>query len=132
LEANTSNTSGNISDGGEKAAAGLRLEYFRQVENREVFTNWMECSTLDNLKDALDEELTEHLERLLAKALPPSDRKQRETDLKYCVRRLEERYLRDLNVEEEMRLAQATDEERREQEQKIIQVNERLNEIFRS
>ena len=131
LEANTSNTSGNISDGGEKAAAGLRLEYFRQVENREVFTNWMECSTLDSLKDALDEELTEHLERLLAKALPPSDRKQRETDLKYCVRRLEERYLRDLNVEEEMRLSQATDEEREEQEQKIIQVNERLNEIFR-
>ena len=125
LEANTSG-------GGEKAAAGLRLEHFRQVENREVFTNWMECSTLDSLKDALDEELTEHLERLLAKSLPPSDRKQRETDLKYCVRRLEERYLRDLNVEEEMRLAQATDEERREQEQKIIQVNERLNEIFRS
>ena len=113
------------------ATRGPRLEYFRRVENREVFTNWMKCSKLEALREALDEELKEHLEHLLAKALPPAERRQVETDFSYCVRRLEERYLRDLNVEEEARLSQAGPEERDEQEHKIIQLSERLNHIFR-
>ena len=117
-------------DGGD-ATRGPRLEYFRRVENREVFTNWMKCSKLEALTETLDEELKEHLDYLLAKALPPADRKQLEADFSYCVRRLEERYLRDLNVEEEARLSQAGPEERDEQEHKIIQLSERLNRIFR-
>ena len=116
-------------DPGE-GADGLRPEYFFRVENREVFTNWMKCSKLDGLRESLDEELGGHLDYLLAKALPPADRKQREDDLRYGVRRLEERYLRELNREEQVRLAEADPDQRADQERRIIQLSERLNQIF--
>ena len=117
-------------DADEKSAGNLRLEYFQRVENREVFTNWIKCSTLDVLREALDEELQEHLEHLLAKVLPPSDRNQREMALGDCGRRLEERYLRELKREEELRLSQATPEELEEQGQGILQINERLKHVL--
>ena len=113
------------------AIGGLRLEYFQRVENREVFTNWMKCSTLDTLRETLDEELRGHLEHLLSKGLPPSDLSQRQADLRYCISRLEQRYLRELNSEEGVRLSQVAPEERESQEQKLIQLGERLNHIFR-
>ena len=113
------------------AIGDLRFEYFQRVENREVFTSAMKCSTLDALRETLDEELRGHLEHLLSKGLPPSDRNQRQADLRYCVRRLEQRYLRELNSEEGIRLSQVSPEEREGQEQKLIQLGERLNHIFR-
>ena len=112
-------------------ASDLRLEYFQRVENREVFTNWMKCSTLDCLREALDDELKGHLEYLLIKELPPANPKQREAGLKFCVRRLEERYLRELNIEEGLRLSQATPEERDKQEQTIVHVTERLKRVLK-
>ena len=112
------------------AANRLRMEYFRRVENREVFTNWIKCSTLDALAEVLDDDLKGHLESLLAKALPPSDRKQRESDFTYCARRLEERFLRELNLEEGIRLSEASQDEREEQEHKIVQVSDRLKRIL--
>ena len=128
------NGSGETESAGFTEEAGdaykLRLEYFQRVDNREVFTNWIRCSTLDALRDSLDEELKEHLEHLLTKFLPPSDRKQREAAFKDCVRRLEERYLRDLKREEGMRLSEATVEEVEEQGQEILQLNERLKQVF--
>ena len=136
---NSGNGGGN--DGGNDAPAGgiaetddgvegPRIEYFRRVENREVFTNWMKCSTLKVLKESLDEELSEHLDYLVARVLPPADRLQRELDLRYCVRRLKERYLRELNGEEEMRLSQVAPEELEEQERRLVMVNERLRDVF--
>ena len=120
-----------ITDEDGKSAWDLRLGYFQRLENREVFTNWTRCSTLDVLKESLDEEIKEHLDYLLTKRLPPSDRNQSGADLKYCVRRLEERYLRGLNREEELRLSQAAPEDREEQERRLIQLNKRLNHVFR-
>ena len=109
----------------------LRPEYFQRVENREVFTNWIKCSTLDDLRESLDEELREHVEHLMGRNMPPSDRKLWEADFRYSVRRLEVRYLRQLNREEELRLSQATAEERQEQEIKLLEVSQRLRDIFR-
>ncbi len=109
---------------------GLHPEHFRRVENREVFANWMKCSTPEDLFEVLDDELIAHLRHLLDKNLPPSDRKLREADFIYCIRRLEERHLRELNREEELRLSQAAPEEMEEQQQRILQVNDRLNRIF--
>ena len=114
-----------------EGAAGLRPEYFFRVENREVFTNWMQCSKLDGLRESLDEELGGHLFYLLAKALPPADRKQQEEGLKYSVRRLEERYLRELNREEQVRLSETDPDQRADQEERIIQLSKRLNQIFK-
>ena len=110
---------------------GLRMEYFQRAENREVFTNWIKCSTLDMLKDVLDEELKSHLDYLSMKTLPPTDRRQWEEAIRLCVRRLEERYLRELNREEGLRLDQAIGDEIGEQEQRVLEVNERLRNVFR-
>ena len=118
------------SEEGWKAPDGLRLEQFRRIENREVFTNWMKCSTLEALREGLDEDLKGHLEYLLDKTLPTSERKQLDTALEDCVRRLEERYLRELKSEEELRLSQATLEEFEQQGEEILQLNERLKHIF--
>jgi hypothetical protein len=90
----------------------------------------MKCSTPEDLFEVLDDELIAHLRHLLDKNLPPSDRKLREADFIYCIRRLEERHLRELNREEELRLSQAAPEEMEEQQQRILQVNDRLNRIF--
>ena len=108
----------------------LRLEYFRRVDNREVFTNWLKCSTLDILIDSIDEELQEHLAHLLAKNLPPADRNTREDALKDCIRRLEQRHIRELKKEEGLRLSQATSEQVAEQQQEILRLNERLRSIL--
>jgi len=118
-------------DAGSVDAGLLRLEYFRRVENREVFTNLMKCSTLDDLRGALDQELLDHLEHLLDKPLPPSDRKQRQEAFKNSARRLEERHLRELKLEEEIKLSHASTEEAEEHGQRILQVNERLRQVFR-
>ena len=119
-----------VSDEITNSTDAPRLEHFRRVENREVFTNWIKCSTLDVLKESLDDELKGHLEHLLMKELPPSDGKQREAAFRSCIRRLEERLLRELNTEVELRLSQAPPEERPEQEQIMIHVNERLKRVL--
>ena len=112
-------------------AGDLRLEYFQRVENREVFTNWMKCSTLDALRGTLDEEIQEHLEYLVSRQLPPSDLRQKEMALSGCFRRLEERYLRELKLEEELRLSQVSPEELEEQSQGILELNERIKLLYR-
>ena len=113
-----------------EAAQGLRPELFGRVDNREVFTNWTRCFTLESLKNALDEELSSHLDYLLVKPLPPLDRKIRESALLDCIRRLEERYLRDRKLEEALRLNEASLDELEEQQQSILNINERMKQVF--
>lgn len=91
----------------------------------------MKCSKLDGLKESLDEELVGHLDYIVAKTIPTATRNQWEDDLRYSVRRLEERYLRDLNREEQVRLAETDPEQREDQERKLIQLSERLNQILK-
>ena len=110
--------------------AGLRLEHFRRVENREVFTNLLKCSKLDVLKEELDDEIAGHLDRLLSKIMPPSDRKERGEELRYCVRRLEERHLRDMNREEGLRLSEDDPADYLEQGERILEINERLRDVL--
>jgi hypothetical protein len=82
------------------------------------------------LEESLDEELKGHLAYLLAKELPPSDLVHVRTAWRDCVRRLEERYLRELKREEELRLSEAPSEELEGQEQEILTLNERFRHIF--
>ena len=121
---------GGGSAGDQIGTAGLRLDHFRRVENREVFTNLLKCSTLDVLKEEVDDEIGAHLQHLLSKPLPPSDRKNRAEELRYCVRRLEERYLRDMNREEALRLSEEEGEAYLEQESRILEINERLRHVL--
>ncbi len=118
-----------FSDGVMDVVDALRLEYFRRVENREVFTNLAQCTTLEELQETLDDELHGHLEFLLARPLPPTDRKEKESALRDCARRMEERHLRGLKLEEELKLTEATPEEAEESQESILELNERLRQV---
>ena len=60
---------------------------------------------------------------------PPTDKKQREAALRDCARRMEERHLRELKLEEELKLAEATPEEAEESQESILELNERLRQV---
>jgi len=108
----------------------LRPEHFRNPESREVFTNMSRCSTLDVLKGTLDEELGQYLDYLVNKSQPLFDSKQKDMALESCVKRLEERCLRELKVEEELRLSEATQEEVLKEQEQILLLNRKLKELF--
>ena len=118
-----------FTDGVMDVIDDLRLEHFRRVENREVFTNLAQCTTLEELQAALDDELLGHLDYLLTRPLPPTDRKQKEAALRDCARRMEERHLRELKLEEELKLSEATQEEAAESQDSILDLNERLRQV---
>ena len=113
----------------ENWIAQLKPEYFGHPESREVFTNLGKYSTLEELQEELYEELTEYIKYILNRSQPDLDRKQQEMALGDCVLRLEERHLRELKVEEEMRLAQATEEVLDQEQERILQLNQRLREL---
>ncbi|MFQ5859961.1 MAG: DNA primase [Dehalococcoidia bacterium] len=111
-------------------AGEMAPEYLLRPENRALFTEWTKCSTIEMLKERLDVVLSEHLSYLLQKSLPPADYTEREQAFGYCLRRLEERYLKEVKVEEELRLAQAPPEEQYLHEPESLEVNERLRRLF--
>ncbi len=106
----------------------LRLEHFRRVENREVFTNLARCTTLGGLQVALDDELLGHLDYLLTRPLPPTDKKAREAALWQCGHRMMVRHLSELKLEEELRLSEGTFEEVKENEESILDLTDRIKE----
>ena len=100
------------------------------MENRELFTAWADCDTLDRLRDSLDEALLEQLDALLALPVPSTDRKQRHEALTQCLRRLEENALRELKLQEQVLLAEG--EVAQEEALEIaLQRNRRLRDIHR-
>lgn len=74
-------------------------QYFRNSEYREIFTQWLLCNTIDDLKLALDELLHEGLIRLLEKPSVTTDRKETGLALSESLSRLEIRHLRELQRE---------------------------------
>jgi DNA primase len=117
----------------EEAAGDLRPEYFRRLENREILNQWTRVCRghgdelpLAKLRAVLDEELAEHLEGLVQKALPPLDRSHRVAAFQDAVRRLEERYLRELKAEEQIKFTEAPPDLLEESHQEVLDVNQRL------
>ena len=107
---------------------GLRSEMFQRVENRELFTNWLRGSTIE----VLDEGIRSHLDYLTAKSLPPADRKGKEADLSQCVQRLQERRLRQLKVEEGLRLSDVDPADFNRFEEEILKINSDMEALFRA
>ena len=108
--------------------SGLAPAFFTRVENRELFTAWADCDTLDRLRDTLDEALLEQFDALLALPVPSTDRKQRHEALTQCLRRLEENALRELKLQEQVLLAEG-EVEQGEALEVALQRNRRLREI---
>ena len=104
-------------------------EHFRRTENREVFTSWQSCNTMEELREVLDESLQQHVEYLVGLDLGPLDRPSAEGALKQCLVRLEQRHLR-----EQQEGLLATEDSAlpppRELEEPIVTANSRLRELF--
>ncbi len=107
---------------------GLRSEMFQRPENRELFTNWLRGITIE----LLDEGIRSHLDYLAAKPLPPADPKEKEADLSQCIQRLQERRLRQLKIEEGLRLSDVDHEEFSQFEDEILKVNSDMDALFRA
>jgi len=72
----------------------ISIDYFELSENRDVFTKWVVCSTIEEMSGSLPVDLTEHLQYLLDMEIHPLDTKERQKSLLDVVNRLKERFLR--------------------------------------
>lgn len=110
----------------------LSQDFFQRVENRELFTVWRSCSTMEQVRANLDENLIEQLDTLETIILPPLDLVQRKEALAHCSLRLEERYLRNLKSQEALSLASSTEEEGSEpvSMDDVLDRNKRLRYLF--
>lgn len=111
----------------------IRPEYFRRMENREIFNQLtmlapaqLNESVTSLLRQAAGQELTEHLESLLNKELPPLEHHRRAAALQNTAHRLEERYLRELKAEEGMKFSEETADLLEEPHQEILDLNQRI------
>lgn len=117
----------------EEIGKNLSHELFRHTENREIFDRWLHNRDVGGLQNSLDGPLREHLESLLSSTLPPTaTEEERKRAFSACIRRLEERRLRELKTQEAELLSQETvvGEELAELQQKAVEVNAELRKIF--
>ena len=117
----------------EETAEGLLPEYFRQLENREIFNQWVrvcqgrqEEEAAASLSGLVDEELTARLDTLLNKNMPPLEPHRRLTAFQDVVGRLESRYLVDLKAEEEIRFSETSTDIMEDPHLDVLEVNQRI------
>ena len=115
----------------KEQVAALTPDLLERWENRELFTRWLKCSTIEGLRDEIEDNLQPQLDRLLTLSLPPLDLPQREQAVKDCSNRLEERNLRNMKAEESLLLDQGEPLEAQERlEQRVVDTNEKLRLLF--
>ena len=119
---------------GEEAAE-LRPEFFRRVDNREIFNRWLwvQESDLDHppaqrLREEINDELSDHLESLLEMPLPDLDGSRRSVAFQDTVGRLEARYLKELKAEEGLRFAEVQPDMQEEAYSEVLELNQRIKE----
>ncbi len=119
--------------------AEIPLEHLRRSENRAVLSALAQAGTIEGAYSQLDGPFAEHMDRLVSSVLPQADRKERGADWEACLRRLEERHLRDLKAQEEVALAQESApgdgqtpsiEYREAVHRQALVTNERLKQLF--
>ncbi len=69
--------------------------YFGLSENRDIFTKWADCDTIDALVEALPPALIEHVNLITSTEQPPLDKKERQNALDGVVGRLKERLFKE-------------------------------------
>ena len=113
----------------------LKPEYFRRLEDREIFTQWLRVcqgreaqSEPEVLAGLVGEELAGPLERILQKETPPPDPLKRVAAFEDVVRRMEDRYLKDLKREEWLRFQDEPMDSSDEAYLDVLNVNQRIKE----
>ncbi|MCI0771324.1 MAG: DNA primase [Chloroflexi bacterium] len=76
--------------------AGFSLDHFRSAEHREILARWLQTSSVDEIRAALDESLHARLEFLVQTEITPADHLASERALDQCLRRLQQRHLKEL------------------------------------
>ena len=117
----------------EQSAEGLQPEYFRQMENREIFNQWVRVcqgrqgeSSAASLSGLVEEELTSRLDALLNKEMPPLDPLSRQAAFRDVVIRLESRYLVELKAEEEIRFSESSTDIMEDSHLDVLEINQRI------
>ncbi len=72
----------------------IQPDLFTLAENRELFLAWLDERDAEALGAALDENLREHLQRALARPMPPFDERQQHEALESCLWGIEQERLR--------------------------------------
>ena len=80
----------------KERAAGLDPQYFHRIENREIFTHWMNCPTMEELQEKLEDPLVNHMAFIMEKDMVASGIRTAEIALDQCLKRLERRHLKEL------------------------------------
>ena len=71
-------------------------EYLNSSANREIFTRWLECADVEDLRASLGEPLLVHAQTLTEAEIAPMDRAEEEQALHQCMRQLTRRHLLEL------------------------------------
>ena len=75
----------------KELAKNLDAQCFHNIENREVFTNWMACTRIEELWDSIDESLHPHLSHLTDIDIVSVELSEIERALAEMLRRLQRR-----------------------------------------
>ena len=117
--------------------AEVEPDTFVRPENRAVLFALREAGTMEGALAQLDGQLADRLVRHSLEALPPADRKQRNEEWTGCLRRLEERRLRDLKAQEAAAFSSdavgdlpADPDYVQAVQRQALEINERLRDIF--
>ena len=73
------------------AAENLSADHFERSENREIFMVLYNVQENDDIQKNLDAALHEHLQTLINKKHPPTDKVKQQQEISQCIRRLEMR-----------------------------------------
>ncbi|MCY4583035.1 MAG: DNA primase [Chloroflexi bacterium] len=110
---------------------------FVRPENRAVLFALRDAGTMEGALAQLDGQLADRLVRHSLEALPPADRKQRNEEWDGCLRRLEERRLRNLKAQEAAAFSSdavgdvpADPDYVQAVQRQALEINERLRDIF--
>ncbi|MBI2917666.1 MAG: DNA primase [Chloroflexi bacterium] len=106
----------------------LAADDFQCTENREMFRLWQEGSDVARLQG--DESMGAHIAEVVAQALPPATPKEIEADLAQVMRRLRERRLRALKLEEAAWESEDPEVNLEEVEARALPINTQLRQIF--
>lgn len=115
---------------------GLKVDFLSHAANRAILSALHAASTMIDAYGELDQQLKERWTLLSEVQLPPSDKKLRDEDWAACLRRLEERYLRELKSLEGAALEHGSNEDFDSSEyienvnRQALETNERLRELF--
>jgi DNA primase len=115
-------------------ASDLRVDYFPNTKDREVFLAWRGAGDMDSLRGAMEATLVEHLDSITSRSLPPLHGPEQETALRQCSNRLRERWLKDLKAKEQVLISEleaaGKPTDLQEIQESAVRLNAELGEVF--